>query len=158
KQPAELAYRMPLPSEAAVSAVRVCQANRCVDARPWARGQKDGAEPVTGPELAADRIVDARGNALALRAASVAKDAPLTLELEYVAAAELRGGVARFQLPARGYDPRAAPAHIALSAPGLTKLEPAPELTLDPWLPLSVRAELGERPGRIAISTRARCG
>jgi hypothetical protein len=176
KLPAELAYRLPLPPEAALSALRACQASRCVDARPGLRepraDAKNGAPArqapgtnaagngpqVGGPELSATRISDARGSAVALRAASVAKDAPLTIELEYVASAELRGGVARFQLPARGYDPRAAPARIALGAPGLAKLEPAAELTLDPWLPLAVRAELAERPGRIALATSARCG
>jgi hypothetical protein len=199
--PAELAYRLPLPPDAAVSALRACQASRCVDARAFAREQgvdarergvdareqggsarpgprapradaKSGAPAPAaagtnagggglqagGPELSATRISDARGSALALRAASVAKDAPLTIELEYVASAELRGGVARFRLPARGYDPRAAPARIALSAPGLSKLEPAAELTLDPWLPLAVRAELAEHPGRSALTTSARCG
>jgi hypothetical protein len=180
KQPAELAYRLPLPPDAALSALRACQASRCVDAQALAPVAASGATSAAhagaprrdaaasgsagstsqagGPELSATRIVDARGSALALRAASVAKDSPLTLELEYVASAELRGGVARFRLPARGYDPRAAPARIAVSAPGLTRLEPAPELTLDPWLPLAVRAELAQRPGHVALETRARCG
>jgi hypothetical protein len=160
-QPAELAYRLALPLDAAVSAVRVCQQSRCSAALPVARAQNAEAQAsspsASGPQVSATHIVDARGPALALRAASVAKDAPLGLEVDYVAAAELRGGVARFRLPARGYDPRAAPSQVTLSAPALASLDPESGVTRDPWQPLPVRGALAEH-ANITTTTRARCG
>lgn len=155
-QRAELAYRLPLPKEAAVSKVSVCKRAVCVQAGVGGpRTLREG----DGPQVMAERIEDLAGSALALRAASVERGAPLELKVEYVALAEIRGGVARFRLPARGYDARIVDATLSVSATaGLVVKAPEGPVQLEPSRALEVQAALNPAKPRLSHSARARCG
>lgn len=154
---AEVAYRLPLPEEAAPYELEVCRQGRCRAATPLAPEAATSREPCALC-VAGDVIRDARGRALALRASPVQKGPPLSVRVRYVAPAPVHGGVVRFQLPARGYDPRAAPAQITVEAPGLSLRAPERSVQLDPNLALAVVAQLVEagKTGQVAL-TRASC-
>jgi hypothetical protein len=170
--PAELAYRLPLPPDAALYAFRACRlppekgvaknskSPRCLDAVPAAASSAESAHggPSESPAASARTIYDARGAAIALRAAALDKSALLSLRVAYVAAAPLHGGVVRFRLPARGYDPRLAPSEITLQAKGFEPVEPIGPRTLDAHLPLDLRAELSKAPAPKPLTTQALCG
>jgi hypothetical protein len=172
--PAQLAYRLPLPADAAVYALKACRLPpvkagagkvsvgpaRCVDAVPEAEGSAAKAANGSGdgPTVSAHTIRDARGQALALRAEAIDKTSLLAVHIAYVASAPLHGGVVRFRLPARGYDPRIAASEITLQAQGFEQLTPAAPVTLDAHLPLDVRAELSKKPAPKPVATTTQCG
>jgi hypothetical protein len=214
--PSELAYRLPLPNDSALYALKVCRlppeksagkpasTARCVEARVSAREQNPEARvsareqnpearvsareqnpearvsareqnpdavPGSGRNevsanspsgegigASAQAIEDARGRALSLRAAAIDKSAMLALYVSYVARAPLHGGVVRFRLPARGYDPRAAASEVTLHAKGFSELIPAETRALDAHLALDLHAKLSERPPAGTSTTKARCG
>lgn len=150
RHPAELAYRFPLPPGAIVTRVIACIEARCASATPndagarylAARARSGGGEL---PVLSAEPIDDGDGSALALRVAPVQSERELAIELEYVAEAPIRGGRARFRLPARGYDPNLAPTRLRTYTRELVELTPADELTYDAWSAQEISAVLGAR-------------
>jgi hypothetical protein len=117
ERPAEVRYRLPVPERAGLGWLRVCNAVGC---------RQGGPDLSFGRFSAYDDAVQARGPAGALplahaalrndgpaaaiivRAAPVVRGSDLTVDIGYVADAPLHNGVARFRLPARGMDPRAA--------------------------------------------------
>jgi len=153
---AQLAYRLAVPRQAAVSKVSACKRGVCVQAGV---GNERAARQAAGPQLAAERIHDATGDALAVRVASVEKGAPLELTVEYVAEAPVHGGVVRFRLPARGYDPRIVDGQVLVSATsGFVITSPESSVLQEPARALDVVAELRPKLQRATVSTRARCG
>lgn len=156
KHASEIAYRLPLPREAAVTRVQLCAGKSCVSARPSSsRQQAAGAdEPLAIDALP---IEDARGRALALRLAPIAAGGTLELSVDYVASAPIRGGRAHFDVLPRGYDPNLANTALQVETRELTNVVPASELTLEPWTPLALAAELPPRARRTS-SVRASCG
>jgi hypothetical protein len=131
--PAELAYRLSVPDDAALGTLEVCSARGCRSGLIDPSGERLNAyddavqarAPKPGPALPvadARKLRDARGSALLIRAAPLAHDAWLRVHVGYVAAAVQHGGVVRFGLPARGMDPRAAPLELLVRASELTDL------------------------------------
>jgi hypothetical protein len=163
EKPAELVYRLAVPSDAALASLEVCNSHGCRPGVPDARGPFYNAyddtvqarDPHGGSALlpAADarRISDERGTALLIRAAPVSRSQWLQVKLGYLTNAVVHGGVARLRLPARGTDPRAAPLELSASAKDLSELQanglPLPEsgLHADAWASV-------ELSGRAAIS------
>lgn len=172
KHPAEVAYRLPLPLEAAVTSLMLCVEQRCRTATPRPvdmRGdlERAAAPPVAGAPtpsaeaaLHAEPLVDAEGVALGLRVAPLSPERPLVVEVHYVAEAAVRGGRARFRLPARGYDPNLAPTQVRVDSRTLSVEVPEGERTLDPWheLEMAARVKLDADSGRSVSVVRARCG
>ena len=162
--PAQVAYRLPLPDGAAPYALEVCRAGRCRRASPAAADVARSTDSAHAAEgrcelcIEGEVIHDARGRALALRASPVTKGTPVSVRVDYVAPAPLHGGMVRFRLPARGYDPRAAEAQVELDAPGLIVRSPTENLRLEPNLGLEVVAELDPAQATRAQLTRASCG
>jgi hypothetical protein len=96
-------------------------------------------------------IQDERGRALSLQLAPIAAGGTAQLVVSYTAAAPVHGGVARFALPGRGYDPNLAPTTLSVDSRTLVELTPGG--TFDPWLPLEVTGRLQKRdvaPGYLA--------
>ena len=172
RHPAEIRYRLAVPEGAALSGLRVC-ATSCreglaedgagvlsvYDDAVRSRGEI-GAAPVAH----ARPIRDAQGNAFMVRAAPVPPGGALDLTVRYVAEAPLRGGVARFSLPPRGMDPRAAPAVVHASSPSLLgttvdgSVPSEAGITLDPWLAIEVSARAPTGASPAAEVQRFRCG
>jgi hypothetical protein len=154
----ELAYRLPLPADAVVSAVRLCIARACHDATPNT-GQREPPEAAAGapaPFVWAVPVRDARGRALSIVAGPITRAAPLELAVSYVASAPLRGGRARFVLPARGQDPRVRPAEVQVTTRYPAALS-AERLVVDPAQRAQVVASLRPGAGSIVARERARC-
>lgn len=132
---AEVRYRLAVPDGASVEALEVCVADKCRRGVPHADGGPLGpyddavrARPPEGhgaplPVADAHPVDGPDGRALILRAAPLAaEDGELTLRVRWVAPAPVRGGVVRLRLPARGRDPRAAPAELRVEGDGLLAL------------------------------------
>lgn len=154
--PAEVRYRLPLPEDARLGAVRVCLEGRCrrgraapgdagraaYDAAVQSRGRTDIPRPVAHVE----RVKDGGTDALRIRAAPVPTEGVLEVRLRWLAPSSVHGGTARVTLPARGTDPRAAPAGVTVQAEDLlsptvagSAADAAP-VSLDPWVPAEVLA------------------
>lgn len=160
-QAAQVAYRLPCPADAALTALEVCLGTRCVAAGPEATSANEAdasAQAGQEPWAEARRIDDLRGAAFALRASRVQRGMPLSLRIDYVAKAELHAGVVHFRLPARGYDPRLTQSEIAVEAAGFRELTPPGSVALDPNLALELRATLDTKQPGPKLSTRASCG
>jgi hypothetical protein len=136
---AELSYRLAVPRDAVPFALEVCSASGSCRAGRLETGEGrlsayDAAILGTGPlvpELApiavVERVEDARGQALRLRAAPVppagrsaesgsSVPGALVVRVSYSVPLAVHGGVARLALPARGSDVRAAPARVGVRA------------------------------------------
>jgi hypothetical protein len=151
EKPAELLYRLAVPSDAALASLEVCNSHGCrpgvadtrgpsynaYDDSVQARDPRGGSAPL--PAADGRRISDPRGTALLIRAAPVSRSQWLQVKLSYLANAVVHGGVARLHLPARGTDPRAAPLELSAHASDLIELQanglPLPEsgLRADAW-------------------------
>jgi len=164
-KPAEVRYRLPVPDDAALASFEVCNAQGCRSGLPAASALRTDAldayddalqaRAVKGsnPLPAADvrKLRDARGSALLIRAAPVLRSQALQVRVTYLADAAQHAGVVRFKLPARGMDPRVAPAELALHASGLIdpRVDDTPStdtvVRADAWstLELSARAAVG---------------
>ncbi|MET0390499.1 MAG: hypothetical protein ABW321_31295, partial [Polyangiales bacterium] len=125
EKPAEVAYRLAVPADAALFGLEVCNPRGC---RPGLKDNSEGrlnayddAVLARGPARASGlpaadaRVVrDVRGSAVRLRAAAVVRGQSLRVRIDYVAQASAHAGVVRLSLPARGMDPRAAPTSLQL--------------------------------------------
>ncbi|MDH5675368.1 MAG: VWA domain-containing protein [Myxococcales bacterium] len=172
---AELGYRLAVPPGSALYQLQVCNAEGCregieetagrghsaYDAAVLARGAQS---PL--PVAHARGLRDARGTAIWVRAAPVRKGDPLTLRLRYAAQAPLHAGQVHVALPARGMDPRVAPASIQLEAksmhePRIGRSEVSSEpLSIEPWegVTLSARALASGTPQLSAWSVPCGAG
>jgi hypothetical protein len=157
-KPAEVLYRLAVPEDAALASFQVCNARGCRTGLPdpshTGRNAYDDTLQARGPHTGADALPagdvhlqsDARGRSLLLRAAPSLKGQPLRIQLAYVANAPLHGGVVRFDLPARGMDPRAAPLELTLRASGFGELQANGmsigdgPLQADPWAAVALSA------------------
>lgn len=161
---AEVRYRLAVPARAALVALEVCRGDRCRQGRPAPAGAdpawtayeeavraRPARPPAAGPDAVppvarAEIVDDARGRAVVFRAAPVPPGGRLTVRVEWLAAAPLRGGEVRLRLPSRGTDRRAANARITVEAPAL--LAPsvggspadAVPVAVEPWFVSEVRA------------------
>jgi hypothetical protein len=155
---AELAYRLSLPERAVVTGVRLCRARVCHDAQPYFALLASPGAQAGSPFVRAQVIRDARGPALALLLSSITREQPLTLHVSYVAEAPVRGGRARFTLPARGRDPRAAPSHVRVSTKYAAELDGARERDVDSFYDHALSVTLREKAPVQRALTRAPCG
>jgi hypothetical protein len=175
--PAEIRYRLPTPPRSGLVALSVCVAGRCqestddpldaydvalADAAVTTSGQ---APSTTAEEIAPVARAVQQGDALVLEAAPVPSGGELTLTVSYVTPAPLRGGVVRLPLPARGHDPRAAPARVAVDAVGLgtptidgVTADPLHPAMLEAWIAAEITAEHGESRSTTRTMERFRCG
>jgi hypothetical protein len=152
---ADIAYRLALPEGAVVTAVEACKSSRCESAYP--QGAPKPNEPPQGAFARAQTIHDGRGPALSLLLSSVVRGEPYDLHVSYVADAPVRGGRARFTLPARGRDPHIAPSRVQVSEKYQGELEPKGPLEVDAFFPVSMQVTLqGAKPRR--ATTTAACG
>jgi hypothetical protein len=158
---AEVQYRLALPPDAALGSLEVCVAGRCVAAdEAGAAAHADAGRayegavrgrPTSGSNDAPIGLVrlvdDARGHFAELRAAPIpSRGGTLTARLRYLASAPVYGGVARFTLPARGTDPRVAPAEVRARSARLAHVRvdgAAGEIATErePWSSATVTAE-----------------
>ncbi len=172
--PAEVRYQLAVPPEATLGALEVCTGTAC------RRGLRDlggrvlsayddavrARGPAGAPPIAeAHAIHDARGDAIEVRAAPVRPHGTLTVRLRWVAPAPMHGGVVRLRLPARGTDPRAAPATVTASANSLLapSVDDAPAdrdtpAVLDPWVPAAVAARAATASAPSVTAWRFPCG
>jgi hypothetical protein len=173
RHPAEVKYRLAVPAGARIASLEVCVEARCrqgtLDPAPDRRASYEEAVRARGPGEAipvaiAAIEIDERGTAIDLRAAPVARDAPMVVRVRYVAASSTHGGVTRVVLPARGRDPRAAAADVSVRAEGL--LSPAVDgipadaapISLDPWLAAPITARLPTSAAPASSMVEFACG
>jgi hypothetical protein len=153
KHAAELGYRLPLPKSAVVTRVRSCAQQSCRDAQPADANERTGGALA----LYAEAIEDARGRALALRVGAIEPGGTLSLRVDYVAEAPVRGGRARFRVPPRGYDPNLATTALHFEAPTMAELTPSAQQESDAWSALELSAKVTPRTAASQL-VRARCG
>lgn len=175
EKPAEVQYRLAVPSDAALFALEICNTVGCRNGLPQPAGQRlnayDDAVQARAPTNArglpagdARLIKDARGTALLLRAAPVSRSHQLQVRVSYAAAGAEHAGQLRLALPARGMDPRIAPGSLTVQATGYTDVRlnelpisagaPAP---LDPVSAVELQASAASR-GAHAELLRTPCG
>lgn len=152
KHAAEVAYRLPLPTTGVVTRVCACIGKLCSEA---AHEPALAITPVGAPSIDARPIEDERGRALSLRVSPLAAGGKLELTVSYVAEAAVRGGRARFDIEARGYDPNLASTELRVEAPRRWLPEPDRALTLEPWTPYEVTASLPSEQRSLAASALA---
>ena len=117
---AELRYRLAVPAGSRAGSIEVCLEGRCRPGSPARSNAYDDAvrsrptAPTNAPVPVADvrTVEDERGTALLVRAAPLVEGQTLELRLRYLAETHTHGGITHVELPARGRDPRAAPAHL----------------------------------------------
>ncbi|HEX4354234.1 MAG TPA: hypothetical protein VHZ95_15000, partial [Polyangiales bacterium] len=128
-KPAELAYRLPVPDDASIAALEVCNARGCrtgllqddgsrLDAYDDALQARPPKPTPLSPIADARKLHDERGSAIVVRAAPVSKSDNLRLRIQYIANAVVHGGMVRFGLPPAGMDPRVVPLELSVRAPG----------------------------------------
>ena len=175
-KPAEVAYRLAVPGDAALVSFEVCNARGCRSGLPdpsrarW--NAYDDAVQARGPAQTATslpagdaRLVhDARGEALSLRAAPVSRSNALRMRVEYIALAPMHAGITRVAWPARGMDARAMPTRLSVHAAGHTDLRvndlpvtADQALELDAWSPIELSAHAAESSGQ-AVFWKSACG
>jgi len=165
EKPAEVAYRLAIPPDAALFALEVCNARGCRSGIPnpnRGRGPLnayDDAVRARGPAQSAGlpagdaRVIhDARGSAIWLRAAPVVRERWLRVRVDYATYAPVHAGVLRLSLPARGMDARAAPMSVQVRAGSYAdlRINEVPTsvdrtLEIDAWSPLEFRATAAPR-------------
>ncbi len=165
ERPAEVRYRLPLPEGAGLEALAVCNEVGCrqgsADMSFGPFSAYDDSVQARGPVRAlplahAAPESDERGAALVVRAAPVVKGSDLTVEVSYLADASLHNGVARFRLPARGSDPRAARTELWVESSEMVEASasfgPPGEQPLprEAWEPIDLSARLA--PDAKAVS------
>ncbi len=172
---AEVRYRLAVPPGTRAGALEVCLEDRCRRGAPDGTASYDDAvraRPTTPTEsltpVADVRTVrDERGTALIVRAAPVIEGQTLEIRVSYVAEAHTHGGITHLELPARGRDPRAAPAHVTFQTDEL--LAPAVDgrpahsresghHDIEPWEPVTVSATHRSGGGAQVDLERFRCG
>jgi hypothetical protein len=150
EKPAEVRYRLAVPTDAGLQSLTVCNSNGCrtglVD-RPNELSLYDDALLSRGPKpilpiARAAHQQDARGHAIALLAAPVYKGSDLTVTIGYVARADRHNGITRFQLPALGTDPRAAQTTLEVAPSLINTLVTEPPRVQDPWIPIDIIARI----------------
>lgn len=154
---AEVRYRLAVPKGARAGSLEVCLEDRCRLGAPDASAAYDAAvrarpaEAAEAPLPVADvrAVTDERGAALIVRAAPVIAGQTLELRLRYVAETRTHGGITHARIPARGRDPRAAPARLTFETDEL--LAPAVDgrpahdrrsghHEIEPWEPVTLSA------------------
>jgi hypothetical protein len=176
EKPAELVYRVPVPKDAALFGLEVCNAQGCRTGLPdpslarlnayddavQARPATTAASAKTLPAADARLGNDARGTAIFLRAARVSRADTLRIRVAYIAQANDHDGVVRLQLPARGMDARAAPASLSLRSSDhadfrANELPISAGMTFDAWSPIALSAR-STRTGVEASYSSVPCG
>ncbi|MGF1465096.1 MAG: hypothetical protein ACFCGT_03095 [Sandaracinaceae bacterium] len=171
--PAELAYRLAVPRGASPIGLEVCNAAGCRRGRedrsagplgPYddaVRGRSDRAAPRPSGHLAVAE--DGEGTAAVLRVAPIDRSGPVTATVRVLVPAPVRGGAVRLALPARGSDPRAAPARIRVQSPALAggsvDGQDAVETPVEraPWADAEVTARAVGGPALDVTAFRATC-
>jgi len=179
---AEVAYRLPVPKDAVLVAVEACLGDRCRAGRR-APGPGDAAWTAYDEAVRSRPPRDAEGPLRPVLRARIGPDRPpgragaravhlaaaplpprgddLRIRLSWLAPAPLRGGIVRRALPARGADPRVAPASYRVVAAdgllGATIADRAADrvpVVLDAWVgaELRARAPTAGRPRSGAIA------
>jgi hypothetical protein len=161
EKPSELRYRLAIPEGGRLSALEVCNDHGCRSGLPAdGSGARAYAAALLARPASDARALpiahawdqrDGRGAAIVVHAAPVLGSRPLSVRVSYLVPIQLRGGVLRLRLPARGMDPQVAAAELHLSAPELIDARianaAAGELgaSVDPWadVELSARAKSG---------------
>ncbi|MEY4582072.1 MAG: hypothetical protein RL701_6775 [Pseudomonadota bacterium] len=174
-RPAELAYRLAIPADAALFGLEVCNAHGCRRGVPDpSRGRLnayDDAVQARGPTRStglpagdARSVRDARGPALRLRAAPVAPRESLHVHVDYLTLATAHAGVVRLTLPARGMDARTVPLKVRVQATNHADLRvngvvaaTADALTIDSWSPIEISAR-SQLTGSHALLWQTPCG
>lgn len=172
---AEVRYRLAVPAGTRAGALEVCLENRCRSASSGRASTYDDAVRARPADLAAPllpvadvhAVEDERGTALIVRAAPVIEGQTLEVRLRYVAETQTHGGITHVELPARGRDPRAAPAHLTfetdeLLAPAVDG-RPAHDRAsghheIEPWEPTTLSATHRSGGGAQVDLERFRCG
>ncbi len=160
---ADAAYRLRVPDDAVLWAVRVCLATRCREGARSADRELDGylkrplgAEAATNddaPSVAVATIREGAHRAFSIYVGPL-RSKPVSLHLSYVSAAPLHGGRVRFTLPARGFDPRLAPTKIQVKSSDLSEVGARPAALADPSLTIDVSGAL--KPHARMLMHRAR--
>lgn len=148
EKPAEVRYRLAIPSDSGLESLKVCNSNGCrngVVDRPRELSLYDDAVLARGPKPTlpiahAEFQKDSRGDAIVVRAAPVVKGSDLKVEVKYVSPIQQHNGTTRLQLPARGMDPRAAPTIFEFSDTLRDHLNPDTPLKRDAWIPSEIVA------------------
>lgn len=141
--PAEVTYRLAVPADAVAGTVQALR-----DGVP-AEDVHASAERVDGAFLLAVRPVESRSTT--------------TLHFVYTTEAQVRGGVARVDLPARGHDGRIAPARVHAEVDGLLagSLQDEPidsALIVESWRPIVVQGRLPTGGSPQVSVQRFECG
>lgn len=170
---AEVQYRLAMPEGAELASLTVCAGEACTTGVPRAasgalspyddavRARPTDASGARAPIGSARAVRDAKGHAFLVRAAPIAPEGgELRVTVGWVARAPVRGGVARLVIPARGQDPRAAPAVVRVTATDL--LNPAAEgsasaVELDPWIDAQITAHAPTGAPLVASATSFSC-
>ncbi len=120
---AEVQLRVPAPSAPRIVALSACDAAQdCVTGTPSPMHRFDDAvrarKQADGPSLAAAAIAtqDEQGHAILVKVAPVHRSTRTLVRVRYIVPAPIVGGVARFMIPARGRDLRAAIATATVDA------------------------------------------
>jgi len=163
---ADAAYRLRVPDDAVLWAMRVCVAGRCRDAL---RGGADelasyavrtpATQGATGEELpsaAVSTIREGEGRALAVHVGPI-RARPVSVRVSYLSAAPIHGGHARFALPARGFDPRLVPTKIQVESRDLSEVSARPASLSDPSLTIEVEGALAKDARTLVHRARSTC-
>jgi len=150
--PAEVRYRLAIPSDSGLESLKVCNKNGCrigVIDRPSELSLYNDAVLARGPEPTlpiahAAFTKDSRGSAIVVRAAPIVEGTDLTVNLSTISSIEQHNGKARLQLPARGMDPRAAPTAFEFSDSLRDNLVSNTPLKRDAWIPTEIVARTPE--------------
>lgn len=172
----EVRYRLPVPAGARPGGLEVCLEERCRSAAPDDSSAYDDAvrarpmeEPEAGvvPVAAVHAEASDEGTALIVRAAPVIEGQTLEVRLSWAAETHTHGGITHVRLPARGRDPRAAPAHLTFESDEL--LAPAVDgrpahdrrtghHEIEAWEPVTLSATHRSGGGAQVSVKRFRCG
>lgn len=160
EKPAEVMYRVAVPTDAALYSLEVCNAKGCRSGLPdpsvtrlnayddavQARAVSSAtALPVGDARLSND----ARGTAIWLRAARVVRGDTLRIRVAYITQASDHDATARVHLPARGMDARAAQIslrvhssdHVEFRANELPiAADASAPMLFDAWSPIEIQA------------------
>lgn len=171
----EVRYRLAVPRSASLDSLEVCVGTRCrqgiaesqrsdglsaYDDAVRARGPGANALPIAHAAEASDE----RGRYIDVLAAPVARGNDLEVRVRYLADAPIVGGVVHAMLPARGQDPRIAPAEVELSAPSMLapyvagQSADTPRASGGTWFPIAFGATLPTQAPLHIGATATACG
>ncbi len=162
---AEVAYRLRVPHDSVPWTFSVCLEGRCREGvRVASTASRDAKTKSAAfshadsnlPSAEMQLIREGQGRALSIHARPVGPK-PITLRVVYLTSAPVVGGAVRLTLPARGFDPRIAPADVSVESRELDDLRPQREFRLDPSLGAEIVGTLKARPALLRVRTHSKC-